>query len=429
MLPARPPRKRFRWLDLFVWLLCLGTLAGIGWAFYLAHSGVSLRLVGNLLRGDTTPPFADQESVNLLIIGVDDKIERGRADTLIVASINFKTKRLGLLSLPRDTRVSVPGRGFNKINACYSLGGAELCKETVSAILDIPVDYFLKTDFKGIQKIVDAMGGVVIDVEKDMSYDDRNGNLHIHLKKGRQRLNGYDAMCYVRFRHDIESDYGRMRRQKQFLLAAYRQMLTGEAGKNPDVLLLARQITRYVKTNLSDRQVAWLARFGKQMDPASALVAAVPSEAKRIGRVDYEIVDESVARGLAAEMQRRLSVDPQYDYKFARVEVQSAGAPTQLASLAAHTVRAAGYRVVEVGLRRDRFPLTKIFFSAGYRSAAVEIADALGTQHYYPRPATPRSDAPEITVVLGADASTLLRPGSTAENTSEALSASGSRRS
>ncbi len=429
MLRSHPPRRRFRWLDLFVWLLCLGTLAGVGWAYYLARSGISLSLVGNLLRGDTPPPFDNQEVLNLLIIGVDDKIERGRADSLIVASINFESKRLGLISLPRDTRVRIPGHGTGKINSCYSLGGPELCAEVVSALLDLPLDYYLKTDFKGIQKIVDAMGGVVIDVEKDMSYDDRNGNLHIHLKKGRQRLNGYDAMCYVRFRHDIEGDYGRMRRQKQFLLAAYRQMLTGEAGQKPDVLLLARQISRQLKTDLSDRQIAWLARFGKQMDPASALVAAVPSEPTHNGGPAYEIVDEAVARGLAAEMQTRLAVQPEYDYKFARVEVQSAGVPTQLASLAAHTVRATGYRVVEVGARKERFPLTKIFFSAGYRNAAEEIANALGTQHYYPRPATPRSDAPEITVVLGADASSLLGPASAAGNGNHTVSSDGSRRS
>lgn len=425
---SRRARRR-RWLDLIIWLVCLGTLAAVGWVFYLGRSGVSWGMVGGFLLHETQPPFASQEGVEVLLIGVDDKIERGRADTLILAMLNFQTNRLGLLSVPRDSRVRVPGHGTNKINAAYSLGGPELCVEAVSALLGVPIGYYIKTDFKGIEKIVDAMGGVVIDVEKNMDYEDHYGNLYIHLKKGRQRLKGYDAMCYVRFRHDAEGDYGRMRRQKKFLLAAYRQMLTGEEGEKPDLLLLTRQLTRYAKTDLSDRQIVWLASFAKRADPATALIAAVPSKPGRDKGVAYEMVDEVVARQLASEMETRLAVAPEYDYKFARVEVQDAVKQPRAASMALHLIRVTGYRVTQTASRSERFPRTKIFFAPGYRRAAAEIAEVFGTECYYPRPAVPSSDAPEITVVLGEDAETLVQGRSAASQEDEALSNAGSGRS
>lgn len=424
---ARP--RRVRWLDMVIWLVCIAALAAMGWAYYLGRSGLTPDMVRGWLLPDPVPPFADHKSVDILLIGVDDKIERGRADTLILGTINFETKRLGLLSVPRDARVRIPGHGINKINAAYSLGGPDLCAETVSGLLGVPLEYYIKTDFKGIEKIVDAMGGVVIDVEKNMDYEDKWGNLYIHLRKGRQRLKGYDAMCYVRFRHDVDGDYGRMRRQKQFLLAAYRQMVTGEAGaKKPDLLLLARQFTRAVKTNLSDRQIVWLTKFAKKVEPASALVAAVPSKPERIQGVAYETVDEVEARQIAAEVQRRLSVAPEYDYKFARVEVQNAAGEPRLNAVVASVIRDAGYRVTNGEPRKGGFPLTKIFFAPGYRRAAEEIAAALGTTRYYPRPATPRSDAPEVTIILGADARTLLTEGRMLAGERETVTASDRRR-
>ncbi len=429
MVSRHARRKRWRWLDFIIWLVCIATLAGVGWVYYLGRSGVTLGMVSGWLLHESAPPFASSAGVHILLVGVDDKIERGRADTLILAMLNFDSKRMGLLSMPRDARVHIPGHGTNKINSAYTLGGPDLCVEAVSALLGTTIDYYVKTDFKGIEKIVDAMGGVVIEVEKKMDYEDHYGNLYIHLRPGRQRLKGYDAMCYVRFRHDAEGDYGRMRRQKKFLLALYRQMLAGEEGEKPDLLLLTRQITRYVKTDLSDRQIVWLASFAKRTDPASALVAAVPSKPERIQGVAYEIVDEVVARQLAGEMERRLSVAPEYDYKFARVEVQNAVKQPGLASRAVSVIRAAGYRVTQTGNRSERYPRTKIFFAPGYRRAAEEIANVLGTQCYYPSPVAARLDSAEITVVLGDDANALLEGGRVGSAQSQALSNAGSWRS
>jgi len=409
-------RRRVRWLDVVVWLVCLAALAGVGWGYYMARSGVSLAMLGEMLSQDTAPPFGSGDSVDILLIGVDDKVERGRADTLILASINFQSRRLGLLSVPRDTRVRIPGHGVGKINSAYALGGPPLCVETVSSLLGVPVYYYAKTDFQGIQKIVDAMGGVVIDVEKDMNYDDNWGNLHIHLKKGRQRLNGYDAMCYVRFRHDAEGDYGRMKRQKKFLLAAYRQMLIGETGDKPDLLLLVRQFTRHIKTNLSDRQIVWLTRFMKKVDPATALVAAVPSQPQRINGTAYEIVDESVARRLAAEMHARLAVGPEYDYRFARVAVRNASGESGLGAAAARLIRAAGYEVADVSTQRETFPRSKIFFAPGYRKAAEEIGNLLGTEAMFARSSPGKAGEPEVVLVLGDDGPALIRANESASS-------------
>lgn len=169
--------------------------------------------------------------LNVLILGVDagllphGKKAPPRSDTLMLASFDPDTKQISLLSVPRDTRVTIPGReGKDKINHAFAYGGVDLSIQTVSNFLDLPIRYYLQVNSDGLRRLVDAIGGVPIDVEKDMDYDDYAGNLHIHLKKGFQTLNGEQAEGYVRFRH-TDSDLARAARQQKFIKAAIKQAL------------------------------------------------------------------------------------------------------------------------------------------------------------------------------------------------------------
>lgn len=162
---------------------------------------------------------APGRKVNILLLGVDErKGDRGRADTMIVASLDYLTNDLRVLSFPRDTRVLIPGRGYDKVNAAYAYGGADLAMETVSGALGIPIHYYISTDFGGLVKVVDRLGGLTITVDKPMRYDDPYQNLHINIKAGTQLMDGKTILDYARYRSDPEGDIARVRRQQALIV-------------------------------------------------------------------------------------------------------------------------------------------------------------------------------------------------------------------
>ena len=161
--------------------------------------------------------------VNVLVLGVDNREgDIGRSDTIFVMSLDREENVATMLSIPRDSYVPIPGRGWDKINHAYAYGKGKLTRRTVENLLNIEIDYLVEVDRKGVEKMIDAIGGVEIDVEKRMYYEDPwddDGGLVIDLEPGLQTLDGEEAIQYIRYR-DKEGDIGRARRQQKFLAAA-----------------------------------------------------------------------------------------------------------------------------------------------------------------------------------------------------------------
>lgn len=170
-----------------------------------------------------------QKPINILVMGVDHREgDVGRTDSLFMLTVNREENIVAMLSIPRDSRVLIPGYGWDKINHAYAYGEDKLTRRTVENLLDIKVDYLVKLDTKGVEKIIDALGGVEIDVEKRMKYEDPwddDGGLVIDLKPGEQTLDGKRAVQYIRYR-DEEGDIGRAHRQQKFLSAAMDSVLS-----------------------------------------------------------------------------------------------------------------------------------------------------------------------------------------------------------
>jgi LCP family protein required for cell wall assembly len=226
--------------------------------------------------------FAGKDRVNILLIGRDRDYDRhgrilnthGRADTIIVVSLCRSERKVSILSIPRDTAVIINGHGLHKINAAHSFGGPEKLIEVLQDQLCIHIDYYARTSFEGFKKIVDAIGGVWLYVEKDMNYDDNWGNLHIHLKKGWQWLDGDKAHQYVRFRHDAEGDIGRTRRQRKFLEAlAARLTSPAMLPRLPSLIL---SLYKYVDTNMTIKELMSLAGFAEQVDVSQIETETLP---------------------------------------------------------------------------------------------------------------------------------------------------------
>jgi polyisoprenyl-teichoic acid--peptidoglycan teichoic acid transferase len=154
------------------------------------------------------PEWDGTERVNILLLGGDSRGEdSGRSDSVMVASVDPVTKKATLMSILRDTYVDIPGHGKSRLNAAFSYGGPDLTKQTVSDLLGIPIQYYVYTDFNGFIALVDAVGGIDLDVEKDMHYTSKadNHQFDIDLKKGMLHMDGKTALQYVRFRHDATS--------------------------------------------------------------------------------------------------------------------------------------------------------------------------------------------------------------------------------
>ena len=186
---------------------------------------------------------------NIVVMGCDiRKDDVGRSDTLFVVMLDKSKKNAALLSVPRDTRVKIKGHGWDKINAAFAYGGQKLTRETVQDFLGIKLDNYVLVDFRGFKGLVDAVGGVDINVEKRMYYYDPYDGFEIDLRPGMQHMDGKPAMQYVRYR-DEEGDIGRIRRQQKFLMALYRHI----ASKNIIAKIpgISKQIMSMVKTDLS----------------------------------------------------------------------------------------------------------------------------------------------------------------------------------
>jgi LCP family protein required for cell wall assembly len=215
-----------------------------------------------------------------------------------------------LVSIPRDAWVPIPGNGPAKINAAYAFGGATTSSKVVATLMGgIPIDATIALQPDGAAGIVDAMGGLNVDVDEDMDYDDAAGALHIHLKKGPQFLNGTQVVEYIRFRHDATSDFGRVRRQQQVLKVMMDQLSQPQNwAKLPHILASAR---KNVATTLSDKKLATLLELYRNVPPDNIRSFTLPARVGWVGDASVVFVDPHWSKLIGALLFSR--ADPPQD--------------------------------------------------------------------------------------------------------------------
>ncbi len=227
------------------------------------------------------PAWDGDRPINVLLLGVDARVgEEGppRSDTIIVVRVDPVAKRVDMLSIPRDLLVEIPGYSATKINAAYPYGelnadipggGPTLAAQTVEYNFGIRIDYFAEVDIAGMEKVVDTLGGIILDVPgivKDDQYPTGDyGYTRVYFTPGLQMMDGQTAVRYSRTRHD-DGDFARQDRQQQVLMAIRdRAIGTGAITKLPELLA---DVGSSVRTDLSLRQMFSLARLGQEIDRA-----------------------------------------------------------------------------------------------------------------------------------------------------------------
>ena len=227
---------------------------------------------------------------------------KGLADTMLLVRLNPETKKIIILSIPRDTRVEVESRGVQKINATNILGGPALTARTVSNLLEgVEIDRYLRVNVAGVEKLVDALGGVTVNVPKDLKYRDDSQHLYIDLKKGKQHLNGNQVLQLLRFRNDALGDLGRIQRQQAVMQAILEQALTpATVGKIPELI---PTIQGYIDTNLKLEELLAVASFVVQNKQERPQTFILPGDFNGNGRngVSYWLPSESKIKTLVAQ--------------------------------------------------------------------------------------------------------------------------------
>jgi LCP family protein required for cell wall assembly len=229
-----------------------------------------------------TPDWPNKGSINVLLLGLDYRGEENdtRADTQIVVHIDLAAKTASMLSIPRDLWVTIPGFGEGRINSSYQLGennkdtipggGPTLAMSTIQQNFGIPIHYFAQVDFVGFERVLDAMGGIMVDVPRplvDNEYPLANfGASRIYIPAGLQHMDGHTALQYARSRH-ADNDIGRNSRQQQVLLALKQQ------GLNLNIVShltdIVNELAGAVKTDLTFLQVTSLAQLARDVGPSS----------------------------------------------------------------------------------------------------------------------------------------------------------------
>lgn len=170
---------------------------------------------------DNPPP----ETQNLGYHALVNSFE-GLSDTMLLLRFNPEAQKIAVLSIPRDTRTYVEGVGMTKINAANVEGGPALSAKTASELLSgVGIDRYIRINVQGVEKLVDALGGVTVYVPRDMKYQDDSQHLYINLKAGKQHLNGNQLQQFLRFRYDKYGDIGRIQRQQMVMRALMEQAL------------------------------------------------------------------------------------------------------------------------------------------------------------------------------------------------------------
>lgn len=275
--------KRKRYL---IMMICAGLIFGICFGI---GSGLTSLIVNHMAEADEQPQEVEEEILerqdgertNILVLGVDARPGEttSRSDTMILVSVDPKLNKAAVVSIPRDTKVTIKG-ATEKICAANVLGGPELAVSTVEDLMGIKIDYWVEMDFNGFKKIVDTLGGVTITVPQRM-YKPSEG---IDLQPGTKKLNGSEALAFVRFRDYNMGDIDRTSMQQEFIKALAKEVLQPKTiTKLPKLI---KDLNQYVETNMKVTDMLRIASWAPGFSTESIIAQTLPGSF-------YDEVDEN----------------------------------------------------------------------------------------------------------------------------------------
>jgi LCP family protein required for cell wall assembly len=344
--------------------------------------------------------------LNIVLLGSDKREESStwRTDTIIILSVDTESDFIRLLSIPRDLWVNIPGHGDDRINTADLWGelageggGPDLVKQTIAQNLGMPIHYYIRVDFDGFVKIIDAIGGLEIDVECPLP--------DIELEPGMQQMDGELALLYARSRIS-SSDFDRSRRQRKLLMALWEQGLS--VGIIPRLPALSSATADTLQTDIPFDQVVALAYKGLQLRPSNIFSNSIGP---------WQVENWTTPQGAAVllpideEVQKLLSIfyaPPDMEFleliSQTRVQVLNGSQRQDADKLAATTLRWAGFQATPSGLADSQaYAESQVIVYSGSElvaETAAQLLDLPRTSLQYQHDPSSRAD---IVIILGAD--------------------------
>ncbi|WP_339383404.1 LCP family protein [Oculatella sp. LEGE 06141] len=446
-ISPQPPRqspksKKLRWM----WMM-LG-LGGVAVASATAGALLAVSIASTpLLQSDLTAEEAEvfnqgdristgmnfrlpqlTRPVNILVLGIKvisadleeppDEVRdlgyhalvnsfEGLSDTMLLLRFDPQSKHLAVLSIPRDTRTWVDGVGTTKLNEANVYGGPALTATATSELLDgVSIDRYIRINVQGVEKLIDALGGVKVYVPQDMKYTDESQHLYIDLKEGEQQLNGDQAMQFLRFRYDQNGDIGRVQRQQMLMRSLLEQAL------NPATIARAPQILSVIQsnvdTNLSVEELLALVGFASQTNRSNVQMLMVPGDFSSPSEFELSYWLPNHDR-ISEMMNRYFDIGTTYAYDdrstysdYLRVAIQDSTDDADAVDHLIGTLHDQGYGNVYVANPwQERLTVTRIIAQQGDSESAEAIRQALGFGEV--RIESTGSLRSDITIQLGQD--------------------------
>lgn len=295
-------KKKF----IITFILSLFLFGGIFWVanrvLDIMEVTSKVEFVGSDLgEGNNIEQVVENELL-FLVLGLDSDdfsgatTEQNRTDTMILCKVNFETGKIDLLSIPRDSRVMVNGK-LDKINHAHHFGGLKLAMKTTRDFLNLDIDYYVRVNFFSVKDIVDALGGVEVDVPVKVDVAEDN----VHLNPGKQVLNGKQALQFARFRAGYaEGDLGRVKAQQLLIKALVTEITKAKnIAKIPQILEVVKKT---VNTNIPFSTIAKLALKTKNLSVDKMHSEIVPGESAYINNTSYFVPNRSKLNTLIKEM-------------------------------------------------------------------------------------------------------------------------------
>lgn len=356
-------------------------IAGSGLQFSQLTRPVNVLLLGmSVLPPDVQNPPA--ETKNLRYQPQINSFD-GLSDVMLLLKFDPETKKMVMISIPRDTRIEVEGHGVKKINAANVDGGPALTAKTVSNLLGgVGIDRYVRINVLGVAKLIEALGGVTVYVPKDMKYKDESQHLYINLKAGKQHLKGEQALQLLRFRHDELGDIGRIQRQQMVLRALMDQTLNpATVAKLPKILDVVKE---HIDTNLTVEELVALVGFGVRTNRSSMQMLMVPGRfsEKREYDASYWIPNKD---GIAKMMAQHFDLESPNQQQVVRpsalrvaIQDSTGGDRANLQPLI-RSLEKAGYRNVYIAKAwGEPLDVTHIIAQQGDGNSAESIHQTLG---------------------------------------------------
>lgn len=397
-----------------IWRQALYILIGILAGIAVLVSIVTFNFLSKIKNNDMIPAIeaSGSDTINILVLGMDigdvnqlDNKGIKRTDTIMVLNYNPKSKKAHLVSVPRDTLITVNGKNW-KINAAYPLGGEALIKSEVEKLLSININYLVKIDYNAFRSFIDAIGPIEMEIERDMIYDDPAQNLHINFKAGEiEQLDGKKAEEFFRWRQNNDGsgfangDLDRIANQQKFISRVISKCTSPSViFKIPKIL---SAIGDNVDTNIPGFKMISLGLKLSGLNSDNIVMTTIQGDPKRIGGQDYLVFNKKSNSELISSLSSSTGTLVGASKDTTKILILNGTKISGLAAQVKEELRTLGWTKVDVGNTTE---LNKSVIKTNDNAIKNSIkSDLYRITNYEKKPELTEYETYDVVVVLGKD--------------------------